>query len=241
MATITFKTLTKKIKNKKCKDYGKTMELKVIPAVKQYEFIPDVWDNIMSYRKKPIEEKLWKMGINPLQKLLKDYTRRGFTNMNCSSIPLEKRKGRLIKSLMEYHLNKGNIVLEEKKKKEVEMRYTGYSNIVEREIKVGDMINYNLTSGAWCYDMCGGVVVKIGKSKVSIQLYNQKLIREDLDSRIHQTIGYDVYSWEDKEPRTNRSDGSVWDTPKKSLRSVSPESLTLVDDYLIEKSFDWGR
>ena len=241
MATITYKTLTKKIKNKKCKDYGKTMELKVIPAVKQYEFIPDVWDNIMSYRKKPIEAKLWKMGINPLQRLLKDYTMKGFTNMNCSRIPLEERKTLLIKNLMDYHLNKGNIVLEEKKKEEVKMVYTGYENKVEGEIKVGDMINYNLSSGAWCYDMCGGVVVKIGKSKVTIQLYNQKLIHEDLEAFRHHTIGYDVYSWEDKEPRTNRSDGSVWDTPKKSLRSVSPESLTLVDNYLIEKSFDYGR
>ena len=242
MATITFKTLTKKIKNKKCKDYGKTMELKVLfPAVKQYEFIPDVWDNIMSYRKKPIEAKLWKMGINPLQKLLKDYTSRGFTNMNCSSYPLEERKTLLIWHLMNHHIHKGNIVLEEKKKEKVKMVYSGYSNKVESEIKVGDMINYNLSSGAWCYDMCGGVVVKIGKSKVSIQLYNQKLIREDLEGRMNQTIGYDVYSWEDKEPRTNRSDGSVWDTPKKSLRSVSPESLTLVDNYLIEERFDWGR
>lgn len=242
MATITYKTLTKKIKNKKCKDYGKTMELKVLfPAVKQYEFIPDVWDNIMSYRKKPIEAKLWKMGINPLQRLLKDYTRRGFTNMNCSSIPLEERKTLLIKNLMDYHLNKGNIVLEEKKKEEVKMVYSGYGNKGEI-IKVGDMINYNLSSGyAWCYDICGGVVVKIGKSKVSIQLYNQKLIREDNEARMNQTIGYDIYSWEDKEPRTNRSDGSVWDTPKKSLRSVSPESLTLVDNYLIEERFDWGR
>ena len=241
MATITYKTLTKKIKNKKCKDYGKTIELKVIPAVKQYEFIPDVWDNIMSYRKKPIEAKLWKMGINPLQRLLKDYTRRGFTNMNCSSIPLEERKTLLIKNLMDYHLNKGNIVLEEKKKEEVKMVYSGYGNKGEI-IKVGDMINYNLSSGyAWCYDICGGVVVKIGKSKVTIQLYNQKLIHEDNESRWNQTIGYDVYSWEDKEPRTNRSDGSVWDTPKKSLRSVSPESLTLVDNYLIEVQFDHGR
>ena len=241
MATITYKTLTKKIKNKKCKDYGKTMELKVIPAVKQYEFIPDVWDNIMSFRKKPIEAKLWKMGINPLQRLLKDYTRKGFTNMKCSSIPLEERKTLLIKSLMDYHLNKGNIVLEEKKKEEVKMVYTGYGNKGEI-IKVGDMINYNLSSGyAWCYDICGGVVVKIGKSKVTIQLYNQKMIKEDWKAKMNQSYGYDIYSWEDKEPRTNRSDGSVWDTPKKSLRSVSPESLTLVDNYLIEVQFDHGR
>ena len=236
MATITYDTISKKILNKKSKHYGKTIQFKT----KRYEFIPDVWDNIMSYRKKPIEAKLWKMGIKPLASLLKDYTRKGFTNMNCSSIPLEERKTLLIKSLMDYHLNKGNIVLEEKKKEEVKMVYSGYEN--KGEIKVGDMINYNLSSGyAWCYDICGGVVVKIGKSKVTIQLYNQKLIREDLEGRMNQTIGYDVYSWEDKEPRTNRSDGSVWDTPKKSLRSVSPESLTLVDNYLIEERFDWGR
>ena len=237
MATITYDTITKKIKFNKCKDYGKTIQFKT----KRYEFIPDVWDNIMSYRKKPIEAKLWKMGINPLQRLLKDYTMSGFTNMNCSRIPLEERKTILIKSLMDYHLNKGNIVLEEKKKEEVKMVYTGYGNKGEI-IKVGDMINYNLSSGyALCYDICGGVVVKIGKSKVTIQLYNQKMIKEDWKAKMHQSYGYDIYSWEDKEPRTNRSDGSVWDTPKKSLRSVSPESLTLVDNYLIEVQFDHGR
>ena len=240
MATITYKTLTKKIKNKKCKDYGKTMELKVLfPAVKQYEFIPDVWDNIMSYRKKPIEAKLWKMGINPLQRLLKDYTRRGFTNMNCSSIPLEERKTLLIKNLMDYHLNKGNIVLEEKKKEEVKMVYSKYANEGEI-IKVGDMINYNLTSGyAWCYDMCGGVVVKIGKSRVTIQLYNKKMIKEDWKAKMNQSYGYDIYSWEDKEPYSLPDE--CWRKPVKSIVSVSPESLTLVDNYLIEVQFDHGR
>ena len=122
MATITYKTLTKKIKNKKCKDYGKTMELKVIPAVKQYEFIPDVWDNIMNFRKKPIEAKLWKMGIPPLATLLiKCKAWPGFKNLYNVKIPLEKRKTMLIKPLMDYHLNKGNIVLEEKKKKKKQL------------------------------------------------------------------------------------------------------------------------
>ena len=198
----------------------------------QYEFIPEIWDNIRSYRKKPIEAKLWKMGIKPLVSLLKDYTRTRFTNMNSSKIPLEQRKTLLIKCLMEYHINKGNIVLEEKKK-EVKMVY---KNKVEREIKVGDMINYNLASGAYCYDMRGGLVVKIGKSKVTIQLYAAKLIHEDWESKRNQTYGYDVYSWE------------VWASISPVPRnfgwpkiSVSPDSLTLVDNYLIQKSFDYGR
>ena len=232
MATITYDTISKKIKNKKCKQYGKTIQFKT----KRYEFIPDVWDNIMSYRKKPIEAKLWKMGIKPLASLLKDYTRKGFTNMNCSSIPLEERKSLLIWNLMDYHLKEGNIVLEEKKKEEVKMVYTGYDN--EGEIKDGDMINYNLGS-AWCNDMCGGVVVKIGKSRVTIQLYNKKMIKEDLEAKMNQSYGYDIYSWEDKEPY-NLREGS-WNKTPKTLISVSPESLTLVDNYLIEVSFDYGR
>ena len=205
-------------------------------AVKQYEFIPEIWDNIRSYRKKPIEAKLWKMGIKPLVSLLKDYTRTRFTNMNSSKIPLEQRKTLLIKCLMEYHINKGNIVLEEKKK-EVKMVYTGYSN-KGKIIKVGDMINYNLASGAYCYDMCGGLVVKIGKSKVTIQLYGAKLIREDWESKKNQSYGHDVYSWEDKIPY---KPVECWKKAVKSKISVSPESLTLVDNYFIEKSFDYGR
>mgnify|MGYP003637117577 CR=1 FL=1 len=143
----------------------------------QYEFIPEVWDNIMSYRKKPIEAKLWKMGIKPLVSLLKDYTRTRFTNMNSSKIPLEERKTLLIKCLMEYHINKGNIV----------------------------------------------------------QLYGAKLIREDWESKRNQTYGYDVYSWEEASQHVRPVPGR-W--PKIS---VSPDSLTLVDNYLIQKSFDYGR
>ena len=201
-------------------------------AVKQYEFIPEIWDIIRSYRKKPIEAKLWKMGIKPLVSLVKDYTFSRFTNMNSSKIPLEQRKTILIKCLMEYHINKGNIVLEEKKKEVVKMVY---KNKVQREIKVGDMINYNLASGAYCYDMCGGLVVKIGKSKVTIQLYGAKLIHEDWESKRNQTYGYDVYSWEEASQHVRPVPGR-W--PKIS---VSPNSLTLVDNYLIQKSFDYGR
>ena len=232
MATITYDTISKKILNKKSKQYGNIIQFKT----KRYEFIPDVWDNIMSFRKKPIEAKLWKMGINPLQRLLKDYTRSGFTNMNCSRIPLEERKTLLIKHLMDYHLNKGNIVLEEKKKEEVKMVYSGYDN--EGEIKVGDMINYNVASGAMCYDMCGGVVVKIGKSRVTIQLYHKKMIKEDWEAMRNQTVGYDVYSWEDKIPYSSPKE--CWKRPVKSIISVSPENLKLVDNYLIEVRFDHG-
>jgi hypothetical protein len=87
--------------------------------------------------------------------------------------------------------------------------------------------------------MCGGVVVKIGKSRVTIQLYNKKMIKEDLAAKLRQSYGYDIYSWEDKEPYSLPD--VCWRKPVKSIVSVSPESLTLVDNYLIEVQFDHGR
>ena len=100
MATITIK---------KTKWTTKTGR-KLVFLQKQYELIPELWEEVMSYFNESIEERLNKLGIPTLHDIFKAVYNMRVTNITNSSIPLGKRRAVLMGRLMKYHHRENSIV-----------------------------------------------------------------------------------------------------------------------------------
>ena len=94
MATITIKK-TKLGKTK----LGKRLVL----LQKQYELIPELWEEVMSYFNESIEERLNKLGITTLHNIFKAVYNMRITNITNSRISIEKRRTILMFRLMRHH------------------------------------------------------------------------------------------------------------------------------------------
>jgi hypothetical protein len=121
MATITIK------KTK----LGKTNTGKrLVLFQKQFELIPELWEEVMSYFNEAIEKHLIKLGIPNLHNIYKSVFNRRYSNMSNSNIPLEKRRLILFEPLMKYH-HRGNSLVKylpkkpEPKKKDWSGHYIG--------------------------------------------------------------------------------------------------------------------
>jgi hypothetical protein len=78
---------------------------------KQYELIPELWEEVMSYFNESIEERLNKLGIPTLHDIFKAVYNMRISNITNSRISLEKRRTLLMGRLMKHH-HKGNSLVE---------------------------------------------------------------------------------------------------------------------------------
>jgi hypothetical protein len=77
---------------------------------KQYELIPDLWEEVMSYFNEAIEERLNKLGIPTLHDIFKAVYNMRITNITNSRISIEKRRTLLMGRLMKYHHRENSLV-----------------------------------------------------------------------------------------------------------------------------------
>jgi hypothetical protein len=77
---------------------------------KQYELIPELWEEVMSYFNEPIEKHLNKLGIPTLHNIYKSVFNRKYSNITNSNIALEKRRAILFEPLMRHH-HRGNSLM----------------------------------------------------------------------------------------------------------------------------------
>ena len=77
---------------------------------KQYELIPELWEEVMSYFNESIEERLNKLGIPTLHDIFKAVYNMRISNITNSRISLEKRRTLLMGRLMKYHHREDSIV-----------------------------------------------------------------------------------------------------------------------------------
>jgi hypothetical protein len=78
---------------------------------KQYELIPELWEEVLSYFNESIEKHLIKLGIPKLHDMFKSVFKVRITNITNSNIAIEKRRALLMGRLMKYH-HKGNSLFE---------------------------------------------------------------------------------------------------------------------------------
>lgn len=148
MATITTKKTFLGMTNK-----GKRLVL----LKKQYELIPELWKEVLSYFNEAVEKRFYKLGMHKLYSIYKDVFRMGFTNIHNSNIPLERRKGILMRAIMKYHHNKGSLVeyIPEKKKKD----WSGH--------EVGTAVRW--LKHKYDRDYIYGRIVKVGDKSVTAE------------------------------------------------------------------------
>lgn len=91
---------------------------------KQYELIPALWEEVMSYFSEAIEERLNKLGIPALHNIFKSVYNMRIANITNSRIALEKRRARLMGHLMKYHHRENSLV--EYIKKPVRKDWSGH-------------------------------------------------------------------------------------------------------------------
>jgi len=148
MATITTKKTFLGMTNK-----GKRLVL----LKKQYELIPELWKEVLSYFNEAVEKRFYKLGMHKLYSIYKDVFRMGFTNIHNSNIPLERRKGILMRAIMKYHHNKGSLAeyIPEKKKKD----WSGH--------EVGTAVRW--LKHKYDRDYIYGRIVKVGAKSVTAE------------------------------------------------------------------------
>ena len=148
MASITIKKTYLGMNNK-----GKRLVL----LKKQYELIPELWEEVLSYFNEAVEKRFYKLGMHKLYSIYKDVFRMGFTNMHNSNIPLERRKGILMRAIMKYHHNTGSLAkyIPEKKKKD----WSGH--------EVGTAVRW--LKHKYAQDYIYGRIVKVGDKSVTAE------------------------------------------------------------------------
>ena len=153
---------------------------------KEYDILPEIFTEIMSYFAPPVEDRLWKMSVDKLHALYRQVFRQRISNMKCSTIPLEKRKNHVISRVMKYHL-KNDLT-----KKYLQPVGKNNREIVKHDFSmfsVGDKINkYGPYFGA-CRE--GGIIVKITASRLHIQMYDRVAINRVNDGMYETT----TYFW----------------------------------------------
>jgi len=77
---------------------------------KQYELIPELWEEVMSYFSEAIEKYLIKLSVPNLHKVFKSVFNMRMTNVSNTLIAIEKRRAALMKPIMKYHHRKHSIV-----------------------------------------------------------------------------------------------------------------------------------
>ena len=184
---------------------------------KEYDILPEIFTEIMSYFAPPVEDRLWKMSVDKLHGLFKQLFRAHFTNMKCSAIPLEKRKNRLISRIMKYHLAND---LTKKYLKPVNKNKREIVNYDFSRFSVGDKINKDGGYYGACPD--GGIIVKITASRLHIQMYDRVVVN-------HLTDGY-------SETKTY-----CWDIHKAKKIIVTDKGITKVDsNRIVHERYMWN-
>lgn len=173
-------TLTMAVVSVKKTPLGKNLVL----VEKEYDIVPEIFTEIMSYFAPPVEDRLWKMSVDKLHALYRQVFRQRISNMKCSTIPLEKRKNHVISRVMKYHLKND---LTKKYLQPVVKDFSMFS--------VGDKINkYGPYHGA-CLE--GGIIVKITDSRLHIQMYHLDVVnRVEGDLYVITT-----YCWGDRKAK----------------------------------------
>ena len=124
---------------------------------KQYELIPELWEEVLSYFNEAVEKRFNKLGMHKLHSIFKDVFRMGYTNMYNSNIPLERRRGKLMVAIMKYHHNKSSLAeyIPEKKKKD----WSGH--------EVGTAVRW--LKHKYDRDYIYGRIVKVGDKSVTAE------------------------------------------------------------------------
>jgi hypothetical protein len=181
-------------------------------------------------------EKLNGCGIDVLISILGDEFRRSITNMKSSSIPLERRKGLAIKTIMEF-VAKGDSIAISNRILETyfapkEPKNTEWLNdfVVGEEV-ISKYAPQERPSLKNIYRK--GIVSKINKKSLTIRLFAYKEI-DDMDAIQNQTFGYNRLIWE---TRTNETQ-IIFD--RMSIAKKGQE--TYYDAHFVEgkRLVDWG-
>ena len=150
-----------------------------------------------------VKSCLMKASIDTLCSMLRKEFKKGFTNMKCASIPLEKRKEVLVKSILnECEKNEKDInllVVEHLNKKKITSSDKNYEWI--NEFEVGEEIIVNVSKGRWTFKKVKAVVKKINKCGISVNCYNYDTITDYAALR-NQTIGKTRLIWTDLQTKT---------------------------------------
>lgn len=155
---------------------------------KQYELIPELWEEVMSYFNESIEERLDKLGIPTLHDIFKAVYNMRISNITNSRISLEKRRTLLMSRLMRHHHRENSIVKYIPKKPEPKKKdWSGHH--------VGLMVRWDnpLVRGQRKYD-CGkyvyGRITAVSEKSVTAVRYLHIKINDEYAIR-HQTFGTD--------------------------------------------------
>jgi hypothetical protein len=182
------KTIVESFKNAK----GRVFNVEEISV----EFPDDVWNIIKEYMidtpKHELITNLNKIGLDPLQLILKKQFNCGISNIKCSRVPLEKRKNLLITSILKKAVNTKirNEILTihfNKEKKKIDCSWVNNYSIGE-ELLCKNKIHYsgihNIKSK----------VIKINKTSVTIGYYDYNIIEDD-NAWKNQTNGENRLIW----------------------------------------------
>ena len=174
MATITIK------KTK----LGKTNTGKrLVLLQKQYELIPELWEEVMSYFNEAIEKRLIKLGIPNLHNIYKSVFNRRYTNMSNSNIALEKRRAILFEPLMRHHHRVNSLVKYLPKKPEPKKKdWSGHH--------VGLMVRWYDSKEWGRRKYVYGRIIAVSEKSVTAMRYIHDVINDEHALR-NQTIGYD--------------------------------------------------
>ena len=150
---------------------------------KQYELIPELWEEVMSYFSEAIEERLNKLGIPTLHDIFKAVYKMRISNITNSRISLEKRRTLLMGRLMKYHHRENSLVKYLPKKPEPKKPepkdWSGHH--------VGMMVRWPTSKHSEVYVY--GRIIHIGEASILAQVHNHRVVYDDYhhctNGRVH--------------------------------------------------------
>lgn len=139
-------------------------------------------------------EKLNNAGIDKLVKILGEQFKRRITNIKSSSIALDKRRNLIISKILENVIKSSDENIAEKI---INLYLTDEPKTIQdtewcNDFKVGEEVL--VWQGKRCRELIKGVIQKINKDSVTLNLYNYITILDDYAIQ-NQTYGYTRYVW----------------------------------------------
>lgn len=132
-----------------------------------------------------------KAGIDMLVTIYKNEFKRKITNMKCSAIPLDKRKGLIIKNILEAIVKGDTLALTDK------IITTYFSKNTEKTLSPEWINEFSLREEILVYNdgiYNKGFVYKINKKSISVRLFCYSEI-DDMNAIVNQTYGTNKLKW----------------------------------------------